>query len=152
MPIRPLIDDPGIGLPDYPTLSVDLKALADVAIALRQEVDRNLQPHMAQLRSAYGTGVNFGVASQSENMRQARSIYHDCLVQVADLLSRCVAAGESLASAIDEVARRYGASDAMAKARAADVGALLDRSMGVITKSNGLRLTESAPVGKASDG
>jgi hypothetical protein len=152
MPIRPLIDDLGIGLPGYPTLSVDLKALEDIATAIRQEVDRNLQPHMAPLKNAYGTGVNFGATSRSENMRQARSIYHDCLVQTASLLTNCVAAGDALASAIDEVGRQYGASDAMAEARAADVAKLLDQTMGAISNPNALRMTESPTASAGSDG
>lgn len=140
------------GLPGYQTLSVDLRELADVAAAIRHEVDRNLQPHMAQLKSPYGTGVNFGAASQSENMKQARSIYHDCLVQTANLLTMCVAAGESLASAIDEVATRYSESDAMAKARGTDVGKLLDQLLGVIGNPTGLHATESPSARVTSDG
>ena len=151
MPIRPLIDDPGTGLSGYPTLSVDLRALADVATALRQEVDRNLQPHITQLNSVYGTGVNFGATSRSENMRQARSIYHDCLVQTASLLTNCVAAGDALASAIDEVARQYGASDAMAKARASDIGKLLDQTMGAISNPNALHTEEPPTASAGSD-
>jgi hypothetical protein len=151
MAIRPLIDDPGIGLPGYPTLSVDLKALADVAAALRQEVDRNLQPHITQLNSVYGTGVNFGAASPSENMKQARSIYHDCLVETANLLSSCVVAGELLAAAIDEIGRRYGAADAMANARATDVGKLIDQTMSTARGTDALRTAESSSIRTALD-
>lgn len=120
MPMRDLIDDPD-EVPDYSVLSVDLNGLSDVATALRREVDGNLLRHITQLNSAYSMGVDFGSASHSDNVKQARKVYYDCLVQATRLLSSYVTAGEVLATAIDDVVRRYGSSDAMAAARVDDV-------------------------------
>ena len=111
----------GVQPPDYPTLSVDLKGLADVASALRQEVDGNLVRHITQLNCAYGMGVDFGATSHSENVKQARNVYHGCLVQITELLSNYVQAGEIFAAAIDEIVKRYGSSDGLAKASLDDI-------------------------------
>jgi hypothetical protein len=124
MPMPELLDDPD-GVPDYAVLSVDLNGLSDVAAALRREVDGNLLRHITQLNSAYSMGVDFGSASHSDNVKQARRVYRDCLVQATNLLSSYVTAGEVLATAIDDVVRRYGSSDAMASARVDDVDTAL---------------------------
>ena len=129
MPIRDLIDDAG-GLADRAVLTIHLEGLSDVATALRQEVDGNLVRHITQLHSAYGMGVDFGSASHSANVSEARKVYHSCLVQVTRLLSGYVQAGEALATAIDTVVQRYGSSDAMAKARVDEVSkAVADATM-----------------------
>jgi hypothetical protein len=130
MPVRELLDDPD-GVPDYAVLSVDLNGLSDVAVALRQEVDGNLLRHITQLNSAYSMGVDFGSASHSDNVQQARRVYRDCLVRATRLLSSYVTAGEVLATAIDDVVRRYGSSDAMASARVDDV----ETAIGSATKA-----------------
>ncbi len=120
MPNRVVIDDAG-GPADSAVLTIHLDGLSDVAAALRQEVDGNLVRHITQLHSAYGMGVDFGSASHSPNVSQARKVYHSCLVQVTKLLSGYVQAGDALATAIDTVVKEYGSSDAMAHARADDV-------------------------------
>jgi hypothetical protein len=129
MPNRRLSPDSSTALPDHSILSVDLKALTDVAAALRQEVAGNLQRHITQLNSAYGMGVSFGYASHSDNMKEARKVYHDCLVRATSLLSSCVAAGEALATAVDVIAQRYATTDAMAKARADEVDLALSEAL-----------------------
>jgi hypothetical protein len=121
---RVLIDDTS-GSADHSTLSIHLGGLSDVAAVLRQEVDGNLVGHIMQLHSAYGMGVDFGSASHSANVSEARKVYHGCLVQVTKLLSGYVQAGDALATAIDTVVGRYGSSDAMAHARAEDVSQAL---------------------------
>jgi hypothetical protein len=128
MSMRPLFDDPGCDVSDYATLKVDIEALADVANALRQEVDGNLRPHVGPLNLAYGMGVKFGLTSHSENMKRARKAYHDCLVQATESFANRIAAGEALAAALDEIARRYGGADAMAKARSDDVSKVIDET------------------------
>lgn len=126
MSMRPIFDDPGIAVPDYATLKVDIAALTDVAKALRQEVGGNLRPHVGPLDGAYGMGVKFGLMSHSQNMKLARKAYHDCLVRATESFANRIAAGEALAAAVDQIAREYGGSDAMAKARSADVGKIID--------------------------
>jgi hypothetical protein len=126
MPNRVLIDDGGLPSGhDRSVLTIHLDGLSDVAAALRQEVDGNLVRHITQLHSAYSMGVDFGSASHSANVSEARKVYHGCLVQVTKLLSGYVQAGEALATAIDTVVQRYGSSDAMAHARADDVSQAL---------------------------
>jgi hypothetical protein len=115
------IDDPESSMPGYAALTVDLRALSDLAGALRREVDANLQPHITQLFSAYSLGVGFGLATDSANIRAARQRYQDCLTQIGPLLSGFVTAGQALAAAADQIATAYGDSDAMAKARASTV-------------------------------
>jgi len=132
---RILIDDAG-GSADYPVLSVQLDGLSDVAAALRQEVDGNLVRHITQLHSAYGMGVDFGSASHSANVSEARKVYHGCLVQVTKLLSGYVQAGDALATAIDTVVQRYGSSDAMARALAQDVGQAIDHASQVTPRTD----------------
>jgi hypothetical protein len=117
---RDLIDDAGAPADDA-VLAIHLEGLSDVATALRQAVDGNLLRHITQLHGAYGMGVDFGSASHSANVSEARKVYHNCLVQVSRLLSGYVQAGEALAMAIDTVVQRYGSSDAMAQARVDDV-------------------------------
>jgi hypothetical protein len=128
MSMRPLFDDPGCDVSDYVTLKVDIQALADVADALRQEVDANLRPHIGPLNLAYGMGVKFGLTSSSENMKRARKAYHDCLVRATESFANRIAAGEALAAAVAEIARRYGESDAMSEARSDEVGKLIDQT------------------------
>lgn len=135
MPVVVRTDD-SEGPSDYPVLSVDLQALSDVAVALRQEVDGNLVRHITQLNAAYSMGVDFGAASHSENVKQARKVYHDCLVEITDLLSKYVQAGEVFATAIDEIVKQYGASDAMAKARVGDVNKAIDDAAAVTPAKN----------------
>ena len=114
---RPLFDDPGSEVPDYATLRVDIAALGDLATALRQEIDKNLLPHVGPLAGAYGMGVKFGLMSHSQNMKLARKMFHDCLVNATESLANRIAVGESLAAAVEQVAKLYGGSDAMASAR-----------------------------------
>jgi hypothetical protein len=135
VPIRVWTDD-SQGAPDYPVLSVDLNALSDVAVALRQEVDGNLVRHITQLNAAYSMGVDFGSASHSDNVKQAREVYHDCLVQITALLSKYVQAGEVFATAIDEIVKQYGSSDAMAKARVDEVMAAIGAAENVDAARN----------------
>jgi hypothetical protein len=115
---------------------VDLTALSDVAVALRQEVDGNLVTHITQLNCAYGLGVEFGMTSHSENVKQARTVYHDCLVQITDLLSKYVEAGEIFAVAIDEIVKQYGLSDAMAKAGLDDVQRAIGDASSAVPSQN----------------
>lgn len=126
MSTRPILDDPGNDAAGYATLQVDIEALTDVAKALRQEVNGNLQPQVGPLNLAYGMGVKFGLTSHSENMKRARQRYHDCLVQATESFATRIAIGEALAAAVDEIVRRYGASDAMAQARSNDVAKTID--------------------------
>jgi hypothetical protein len=129
MSMRPLLDDPGSLVPDYATLRVDIAALSDLASALRQEINGNLLPHVGALAGAYGMGVRFGLTSHSQNMRLARTAFHDCLVSATESLANRIAVGESLAAAVDQIARLYGGSDAMASARSDDVGKVMDDAM-----------------------
>ena len=129
MAARPLFDDPGSSIPDCATLTVDIEALPDVANTLRKEINGNLLPHIGPLNSAYGMGVKFGQLSHSNNMKQARRAYHDCLIKASTVLASRVAAADPLASAIDEIARRYGETDAMAKAHADDIAEVIRDAM-----------------------
>ena len=133
MSMRPLFDDPGSAVPDYATLRVDIAALSDTATALRQEIDGNLLPHVGPLAGAYGMGVKFGLLSHSQNMKLARKVFHDCLVSATESLANRIAVGESLASAVEEIAKLYGGSDAMARARSDEVGKVIDDAMQAAT-------------------
>ncbi len=125
--MRPMFDDPGSATSGYATLKVDITALADVAQALRLEMSGNLQPHVGPLNGAYGMGVKFGLTSHSENMKRARLMYHECLIRATETLASRIAVGEALAAAVEKVAREYGDTDAMTKARADNVGSLIDQ-------------------------
>jgi hypothetical protein len=127
--MRPLFDDPGSAVPDYETLRVDIAALADLASALRKEIDGNLLPHVGPLAGAYGMGVKFGLMSHSQNMKLARKTFHDCLVGATESLANRITAGESLAAAVEQIAKLYGGSDAMASARSEEVADIIDSAL-----------------------
>lgn len=134
MSMRPLFDDPGSAVPDYATLRVDIAALADLASALRQEINGNLLPHLGPLASAYGMGVKFGLMSHSQNMRLARIVYHGCLTHAIESLANRIAVAKALAAAIEHIADSYRASDAMSEARSSDVGRAIDDAIGATAR------------------
>ena len=134
MSMRPLFDDPRSAAPDYATLRVDIAALADLASALRQEIDGNLLPHVGPLAGAYGMGVKFGLMSHSQNMRLARTTYHGCLAGATDSLANRIATARALATAIERIADSYRSSDAMSRARSSDVKEAIESAIKATTR------------------
>lgn len=110
----------------YPVLTVDLQRLPDLARAIQQEIEKNLGPRVDRALSECSAAPCFGDGLTTANARAMTNFYLSCIDQFEGLVSGYETTGQAMAMAADLVAKRYGASDAMAVAQAQDVQDAID--------------------------
>jgi hypothetical protein len=113
-----------------PQIRVDIGGLHDFAAAVRGHVDGALRGEVERAFTAYGQGVlfGFGWSAHSADVRAARQRYHNCLSTTSEALADFMETAEAMVAAVEVVAQRYGDTDALAAASAADMEAALSQA------------------------
>ncbi|GAA2514186.1 hypothetical protein [Pilimelia columellifera] len=117
------------GAPPSRGIRVELDGLTDFAGQVRAETDSNLRPRAHEAVNQFGQGVPFGERAIAPGVQVAQEIYRQSLVSALDALDAYVAAADAMATAAETVAKRYGATDAMAAANADLVSRELARAL-----------------------
>jgi hypothetical protein len=113
-----------------PEIRVDIGGLHDFAAAVRGHVDSALRGEVERAFTAYGQGVLFGYgwSAHSGDIRAARQRYHACPSTTSETLADFVEEAEAMVAAVEVVAQRYGETDALVAASAADIEAALSQA------------------------
>ncbi len=111
-----LADDSPRWLSGYRAIEVDPSGLDRFAGAIEDEVEGNFRPHTHDLFAVYELGVRFGAGHISADVLAAREKHHQCLQGAADQLASYINASQILIRVARQIAKNYGAADAMAAA------------------------------------
>jgi hypothetical protein len=111
-----LADDSPRWLSGYRAIEVDPSGLDRFAGAIEDEVEGNFRPHTHDLFAVYELGVRFGAGHISPDVLAAREKHHQCLQGAADQLASFINASQILIQVARQIAKNYGAADAMSAA------------------------------------
>ncbi len=103
-----------MSLADDQTVRVNAAGLAEVAKALRTEIEQGLQSQLIDLVHAYNLGVTVGAGLPSPAVLRVREQYRQCLLRIIQQLDSFVMTGQVLADVADTIAQRYQHADAAA--------------------------------------
>jgi hypothetical protein len=124
-----LADDSPRWLSGYRAIQVDPSGLDRFAGAIEDEVEGNFRPHTHDLFAVYELGVRFGAGHVSADVLAAREKHHQCLQGAADQLASFINASHILIQVARQIAKNYGAADAMAAARAKEIDDTLNAAI-----------------------